>query len=36
MGEDLEDRIIGVYYKMKDEVMKMADLILTEIKSFVC
>ena len=33
--EDLEDRIIGVYYNQKEEDLKRSDLILSGIKSFV-
>ena len=29
LGENLEDRIIGVYYNMKEEDVKKADLIFT-------
>ena len=36
LGDKLEDRIIGVYYIMKEDEMKKAELVLTRIKSFVC
>ena len=35
-GEDLEDRIIRVYYNMKEEDVKRSKEILEGIKSFVC
>ena len=36
LGVDLKDRIIGVYYLMKEEDVKRAKLILAGIKSFIC